>query len=137
MVSGLPWWLGGKESTRSTEDTGEVGSVSGSGRFPWRRKQQPTPAFLPRKSHEQRSPGGLQSIGLQSQTRRSEPTCGRECCAWASFLWLWESLVSCRRANMIKIVELENLFRFVMWKMDWNSAKLEVGGPISFNPDKK
>ena len=38
---------------------------------------------------------------------------------------------------MIKIVELENLFRFVMWKMDWNSAKLEVGGPISFNPDKK
>ena len=24
-------------------------------KIPWRRKQQPTPVFLPRKSHEQRS----------------------------------------------------------------------------------
>ena len=33
----------------------EVGSISGLGRFPWRRKQQPTPVFLPGKSHVQRS----------------------------------------------------------------------------------
>ena len=35
----------------------------GSGRFPWRRKWQPTPVFLPGESHGQ--PGRLQSIGLQ------------------------------------------------------------------------
>ena len=29
-------------------DTGDVGSIPGSGRFPWRRKWQPTPVFLPR-----------------------------------------------------------------------------------------
>ena len=33
----------------------EVGSVFGLGRFPWRRKQQPIPVFLPGKSHVQRS----------------------------------------------------------------------------------
>jgi len=29
----------------------DMGSVSGSGRFLWRRKWQPTPVFLPGKSH--------------------------------------------------------------------------------------
>ena len=33
--------------------------------IPWRRKWQPTPIFLPGKSHGQREPGGLWSIGLQ------------------------------------------------------------------------
>ena len=35
-------------------------------KIPWRRKWQPTPVFLPRKSPEQRSlPGGLESTGSQ------------------------------------------------------------------------
>ena len=34
-------------------------------KIPWRRKWQPTPVFLPGKSHGERSPGGLQSMGLQ------------------------------------------------------------------------
>ena len=34
-------------------------------KIPWRRKWQPTPLFLPGKSHEQRSLGGLQSMGSQ------------------------------------------------------------------------
>ena len=33
--------------------------------MPWRRKWQPIPLFLPGKSHGQRSPGGLQSMGSQ------------------------------------------------------------------------
>ena len=38
-------------------------------KIPWRRKWQPTPVFLPGKSHGQKEPGGLQSIGSQkSQT---------------------------------------------------------------------
>ena len=34
---------------------GDVGSIPGSGKPPWRRKWQPTPAFLPGKSHGERS----------------------------------------------------------------------------------
>ena len=33
----------------------DTGSVPGLRRFPWRRKWQPTPVFLPGKSHEQKS----------------------------------------------------------------------------------
>ena len=33
--------------------------------FPWRRKWQPTPVFLPGKSHQQGVSGGLQSMGSQ------------------------------------------------------------------------
>ena len=42
-----------------------MGSIPGSGRFPWRRKWQPAPAFLPGKSHGKEEPGGLPSIGSQ------------------------------------------------------------------------
>ena len=49
----------------SVGDTRDVGSIPGSGRFPWRRAQKPIPVFLPGKSHGQRSCGGLQSMGLQ------------------------------------------------------------------------
>ena len=33
----------------------DTGLIPGSGRFPWRRKWQPTPVFLPGESHGQRS----------------------------------------------------------------------------------
>ena len=59
--NGLPWWLSGKESTCNEGDTGDLGSVPASGRFPWRRASEPTPIFLPGESHVQR-PGGLQSM---------------------------------------------------------------------------
>ena len=36
-------------------DTGDMGSIPGLGRSPWSRKWQPTPVFLPGKSHGQRS----------------------------------------------------------------------------------
>ena len=45
----------GKESATNTLDVGELGSIPGLGRSPWRRKWQPTPVFLPGESHEQRS----------------------------------------------------------------------------------
>ena len=56
----LPRWLSGKESTCQAGDTR---SIPGSGRFPWRRKWQPTPIFLPGKSHGQRSLGGYSPQG--------------------------------------------------------------------------
>ena len=36
-------------------DVKDSDSVPGSGRFPWRRKWQPIPVFLPGESHGQRS----------------------------------------------------------------------------------
>ena len=39
------------------------------GKIPWRRKRQPTPVFLSGKSLWTEEPGGLQSIGSQSQTQ--------------------------------------------------------------------
>ena len=47
------------------DSVGARGSVPGSGRFPWRRKRQPTAVFLPGKSQWTEEPGGLQSMGLQ------------------------------------------------------------------------
>jgi len=41
-----------KEFAYGAED---MGLTSGSGRFPWRRKWQPTPVFLPGEFHGQRS----------------------------------------------------------------------------------
>ena len=44
--------LSGKESACQA---GHMGLIPGSGRFPWRRKWQPSPVFLPGKSRGQRS----------------------------------------------------------------------------------
>ena len=52
---GLPWWLSGKESACQGRRCGFDPWV---GKIPWRRKWQPTPVFLPGKSHRQRSLSG-------------------------------------------------------------------------------
>ena len=51
-VMGFP---GGSEVKVSACDVGDLGLIPGSRRFPWRRKWQPTPVFLPRESHGWRS----------------------------------------------------------------------------------
>ena len=50
--AGLSWLLSGKESTCWCRRHGYDPWVCN---IPWRRKWQPTPVFLPGKSHEQRS----------------------------------------------------------------------------------
>ena len=60
IMDGLPWWFSGKESTcqfRRCEFNPWVRMI------PWRRKWQPTPVFLPGRSHGQRSLAD--SMGLQ------------------------------------------------------------------------
>ena len=53
----------------STCNAGDPGSIPGSGRFPWRRKWQPSPVSLPGKSHGQRSLVGYSPRGCkQSDT---------------------------------------------------------------------
>ena len=65
-TKGFPGGVNGKELSANAGDTGDAGSIPGSGRYPpWvgRRKWQPTPLFLPGESHGQRSLAG--SIGSQ------------------------------------------------------------------------
>ena len=59
-LMGLPWWLSGKESTCQCRRCGFDPWV---GKIPWRRKCQPTPVFLPGKSHGQRSLAGYSAQG--------------------------------------------------------------------------
>ena len=54
---------GGSDSKESVCNAGNLGSVPGSGRFPWRMKLLPTPQFLLGKFHEQRSLVGYSSWG--------------------------------------------------------------------------
>ena len=49
---GLPWWLCGKQATCQSKRCGYALWVR---KIPWRRKWQPTPAFLSGKSHGRRS----------------------------------------------------------------------------------
>ena len=55
-IRGFPDGSAGKEFTCDAGDTGDVGSIPGSGRPPRGRTWQPTPVFLPGESH------GLQSL---------------------------------------------------------------------------
>ena len=57
---GLPWWLSGKESTCQCR---RCEFNSWGMKIPSKRKWQPTPAFLPGKSHGQRSLTGYSSWG--------------------------------------------------------------------------
>ena len=49
---------GGSVVKASACNVGDLGSIPGSGRFPWRSKWQPTPVFLPGEFHGWRSPVG-------------------------------------------------------------------------------
>ena len=49
-------------------NAGDLGSIPGWERFPWKRKCQPTPVFLPGESHEQRHFAGYSPWGCKSWT---------------------------------------------------------------------
>ena len=51
---GFPGGSVGKESACNAGDTGDASLILESGRFPWRKKWQPAPVFLPGESHGQR-----------------------------------------------------------------------------------
>ena len=53
----------GSEVKASAHNVGDLGLIPGSGRFPWKRKWQPTPVFLSGESHGQRSLVGYSPQG--------------------------------------------------------------------------
>ena len=58
VISGLSRWFSGTESACQLRSHRGCGFSFWVGKIPWRRKWQPTPAFLPGESHGQRSLGG-------------------------------------------------------------------------------
>ena len=60
MVRGFP---GGSDSKASAYNSRDLGSITGWRRFPWRRKWQPTPVFLPGEVRGQRSLMGYSPWG--------------------------------------------------------------------------
>ena len=68
---GLPMWLSGKESTCQCRTHGFDSWV---GKIPWRREWQPTPIFLPRKSHGQRSLAGFSPWGRKESHKNERLT---------------------------------------------------------------
>ena len=68
----LPWWLSGKKIHLQCRRLGFNLWVR---KIPWRRKWQPTPVFLPGKSHGQRnlagySPWGCKRVGQDWVTKQ-------------------------------------------------------------------
>ena len=61
--SGLPRWLSSKESVCQYTRHRRHRFSHWVGKTPWRRAWQPTPVFLPGKSHGQRSPAGYSPWG--------------------------------------------------------------------------
>ena len=60
--------LGGSDNKESACNAGDMGSIPGSGKIPWRKKWQPTPVFLTGKCHGQRSLMGYSPWGGKSRT---------------------------------------------------------------------
>ena len=54
---------------------GDLGSIPGSGRSPWRREWLPTPVFLPGESHGQRSLEGCSPCGQKAVDMTKRLTC--------------------------------------------------------------
>ena len=66
-------FLGGSVVKNLLVNAGDLGSIPGTGRSPLRRKWQPTPVFLPGKSHRQRSLAGY-SPWSRKRVRRNLAT---------------------------------------------------------------
>ena len=72
---GFPGGSVGKEPTCNAGDIGDIGSIPGLGRFPWRRPWQPTPVFLPGESYGQRSLAGYSPWGYKESDTTEVTEC--------------------------------------------------------------
>ena len=63
ITLGFPGDSAVKTTPANKRDARDMGSISGSGRFPWRRAWQPTPVVLPKEFHTQRSLAGCSPHG--------------------------------------------------------------------------
>ena len=86
-TKGLPRWLGGKESACQCR-RGELHPWVV--KIPWRRKWQPTPVFLPGKSHGQRSLAGYSLCGCKESDRTERANTHVTLNRHLQDNWFWE-----------------------------------------------
>ena len=65
MLWGFPDGSVVKNPPANAGDSGDMGSIAGSGKIPWRRKWQAIAIFLPAESHGQRSLAGHSPWGCK------------------------------------------------------------------------
>ena len=75
-----------KNPPANAADTKDTSSIPGAGRFPWRRKWQPTPVFLPGKSHGQKSLVGYSPWG-RKESDTTEQLSTHPCFPTATQSW--------------------------------------------------
>ena len=76
LFLGFPGGASGKELAYQYQRRKRCGFSRWVGKIPWRRAEQPTPVFLPRKSHGQRSlasygPWGRKELGMTEVTEHT------------------------------------------------------------------
>ena len=86
---GLPWWLSGK---RIYLQCRRPGFDSWVGKIPWEKKLQPTPVFLPGKSHGQRSLVGFSPRGYK-RVRHDSATKEHYSIVWTYHILLYNASV--------------------------------------------
>ena len=118
---GLPTWLCGKETAFQCRRCCRCRINPWIGKIPWRRKWQPTPVFLPGKSHGQRSLAGYSPWGhkrfwhgLVTKQQHSKDT-----------LPLWSATITeitdsqkksrCLRLTALFVYNLERLDSRIHW----------------------
>ena len=90
------------------------------GKIPWRRKWQPTPAFLPGKSHGQRSLVGYSPCVTKSQKQLSTHT-HITCLDYSHCLWSFPALhthpPTHKKTNCLFLPQtlLKHIFCWVLW----------------------
>ena len=71
MVTHLQETWGGSTGKESTCNAGDLGSIPGLGRFPWRRERLPTTVFWPGEFHGLYSPWGGKELDTAEQVSLS------------------------------------------------------------------
>ena len=101
----------------------DLGSISGSGRFPWRRKWQPTPVFLPGEFHGQRSlvgysPRVRKELDMTEQLHFPLLYC-KSCLLWGisenTFHFPWNLLKGWHRRKPVGLLQWCLLVTWSQW----------------------
>ena len=72
LLFGMYGFPGSSVGKESACDAGDLGSIPGFGKIPWRREWQPTPVFLPGESHGQRNLAGYNPWGCKESDMTEE-----------------------------------------------------------------
>ena len=128
---------GGSDSKEYTCNVGDLGSISGLGRFPWRRAWQPTLVFLPGESpwteEPDRGPWGLKEWGMTEHSAQHSTAIRRY------GLLITTAGRICRKLDWVGKKHCKNIVFSVIPTIEhpWNYKILEMEKRLVFARDKE